>query len=77
MNNYVGIPVADLMCVDMPSAHLLREEGALEMSEIPAFFNTVQAAVSVWADFLGRITSSTTFMPVVANRIYNECYAIR
>tara|TARA_R110002020_G_scaffold14091_1_gene50102 strand:+ start:13538 stop:13969 length:432 start_codon:yes stop_codon:yes gene_type:complete len=58
MNNYVGIPVSDLMCVDMPSAYLLQEEGALEMDEIPEFFNTVQAAVSVWADFLGRITHS-------------------
>ena len=27
--NYVGIPVSDLMCVDMPTAHILTDEGPL------------------------------------------------
>ena len=54
--NFVGIPVADLVGLDMPTVHLLHDDGALEMEDIPEFFNAVQAAISVWADFLGRIT---------------------
>jgi len=55
--NYVGIPVHDLMCIDMPEAHVLTEEGPLTEEEIPVFFNTLQASVSVWANFLSRIAT--------------------
>tara|TARA_R100000152_G_C6584105_1_gene46916 strand:- start:28 stop:483 length:456 start_codon:yes stop_codon:yes gene_type:complete len=55
--NYVGIPVSDLMCVDMPSSHILTEEGPLTEEEVPIFFNTLQASVSVWANFLARIAT--------------------
>ena len=53
--NYVGIPVADLMCVDLPSSHMLIEEGHLLIEELPEFINALQASVSVWANFLARI----------------------
>jgi|TARA_R100000479_G_C6375094_1_gene198679 hypothetical protein len=55
--NYVGIPVSDLMCVDMPSAHILTEEGYLKEDELATFFNTLQASLGVWANFLQRIAT--------------------
>lgn len=55
--NYVGIPVSDLMCVDMPSAHILTDEGPIMEEDVAAFFNTLQASVSVWANFLSRIAT--------------------
>jgi len=53
--NYVGIPVSDLMCVDMPTAHILTDEGPLTEEEVPIFFNTLQSSVEVWSNFLARI----------------------
>lgn len=55
--NYIGIPVQDLMCIDMPTAHILTDEGPLSEEEVPIFFNTLQASVSVWASFLARIAT--------------------
>lgn len=54
--SYVSIPVADLMCVDMPSAEILTQEGAIEEKDIATFFNTLQASVGVWVDLVARIT---------------------
>jgi len=53
--NYVGIPVADLMCIDIPQSHVLRDEGHLKIEELNTFFNALQSSVSVWANFLARI----------------------
>jgi hypothetical protein len=53
---YVSIPIADLMCVDMPSAEVLTEEGAIHENDVSVFFNTLQASVSVWTDLVERIT---------------------
>ena len=56
--NFVGIPVSELMCVDLPTAYVLTDEGALSENELDVFFNTLQVSVGVWADFLTRITES-------------------
>lgn len=58
--NYVGIPVADLMCLDMPSHTVLTDEGYITEDELPIFFNALQASVSVWSNFLARIADCPT-----------------
>ena len=52
---YVSVPVADLMCVEMPRAEILTEEGAIPEEDVITFFNTLQASVGVWVDLVGRI----------------------
>jgi len=53
--NYVGIPVADLMCLDLPSSQILTDEGHITQEELPVFINALHASVSVWSNFLARI----------------------
>ena len=55
--NYVGIPVQDVMCIDMPEAYILTDEGPIMEEDVAVFFNTLQASVSVWANFLARIAT--------------------